>query len=223
MPKDRGKQIIEHLKDYVLFDLETTGTSCVSDQVVEIAAIKVINGQITDEFATLVNPGCPIPYGASQVNGITDDMVKDAPEFRTVLSDFLKFVGDLPLVGHNIHTFDMRFICRDCMEFFGTFPANDYADTLTIARICLPDLRHHTLSDLANHFGISASGAHRALADCRMNQAVYEKLGELMRDHPELIKKCPRCGDILVKRYGKFGAFWGCSSYPDCKYTKNIE
>ena len=221
MPINRGKQRTEYLADYVVFDLETTGTSCESDQVVEIAAIKVINGQITEEFSTLVNPGRPIPYYASQVNGITDDMVEDAPKFHTVLAEFLEFVGDLPLVGHNIHTFDLRFIYRDCMVFFGTIPANDYVDTLTIARIGLSDMKHHTLSDLAIHYGIPTNGAHRALADCRMNQAVYEKLGELMKNNPDLIKKCPRCGNILIKRHGKFGAFWGCSGYPSCKYTHN--
>ncbi len=218
---NKGKLRIEYIKDYVIFDLETTGTSCESDQVVEIAAIKVIDGQVTEEFSTLVNPGRPIPYYASRVNGITDDMVKDAPGFRSVLSEFLAFVGDLPLVGHNIHTFDLRFIYRDSMDFFGSIPGNDYVDTLTLARIGLPEMKHHTLSDLAIYYGIPTNGAHRALADCRMNQAVYEKLGDLIRNHPDLIKKCPRCGNILVKRHGKFGAFWGCSGYPSCKFTKN--
>ena len=222
MQGNKGTQRIEYLKDYVVFDLETTGTSCDSDQVVEIAAIKVINGQIKEEFSTLVNPGRPIPYYASRVNGITDDMVKDAPEFQPVLIRFLEFVGDLPLVGHNIHTFDLRFIYRDCMDYLGTVPGNDYVDTLTIARIGLSDMEHHTLSDLAIHYGIPTNGAHRALADCRMNQEVYEKLGELMRNNPDLIKKCPRCGNILIKRHGKFGAFWGCRGYPGCKFTQNI-
>ena len=218
---NKGIQRTEYFKDYVVFDLETTGTSCESDQVVEIAAIKVLNGQVTEEFSTLVNPGRPIPYYASRVNGITDDMVKDAPEIQPVLSEFLEFVGNLPLVGHNIHTFDLRFIYRDCMDFFGTIPPNDYVDTLTIARIGLPDMKHHSLSDLATYYGISTNDAHRALADCRMNQAVYEKLGELMQNNPDMIKKCPRCGNALIKRHGKFGTFWGCGGYPACKYTQN--
>ena len=221
MLNSKGKQIFEYLADYVVFDLETTGTSCETDKVVEISAIKVINGRVTEEFSMLVNPGCPIPYYASQVNGITDDMVADAPTFESVLPQFLEFVGDLPLVGHNIHSFDLRFIYRDCMEYFGQIPGNDYVDTLKIARICLPELRQHRLTDLADHYGIPSDGAHRALADCRMNQAVYERLGEELRKKADQIKKCPKCGDVLVKRNGKYGMFWGCSGYPACKYTKN--
>ena len=148
-------------------------------------------------------------------------MVADAPDLESVLPGFIEFIGDLPLVGHNIHSFDLRFIYRDCMEYFGKIPGNDYVDTLKISRLLLPELRHHTLSDMAEHYGISSEGAHRAMADCRMNRAVYEKLGELLRMRADTIKKCPKCGNLLVKRCGKYGEFWGCSSYPDCKYTKN--
>lgn len=219
--RSKGKIIIDSLSDYVVFDLETTGISCITDRVVEISAVKVIDGKVAEEFSTLVNPGCPISYSASQVNGITDDMVADSPDFESVLPDFLAFVGDLPLVGHNIHSFDLRFIYRDCMEYFGKIPGNDYVDTLKIARLCLPEIRHHSLTDLAEYYGISSEGAHRALADCRMNREVYERLGEALKKKADLIKKCPKCGDILVKRKGKYGEFWGCSGYPECKYTKN--
>ncbi|MDE7249653.1 MAG: 3'-5' exonuclease, partial [Lachnospiraceae bacterium] len=94
----RGQKIDRYFSDYVVFDLETTGISCRIDRVVEISAIKVENGQITGEFTSLVNPGCPIPYAASQVNGITDEMVKDAPVFDKVLAEFLDFTGDRVLV-----------------------------------------------------------------------------------------------------------------------------
>ncbi len=221
MPDKKGKQRIEYLSDYVVFDLETTGTSCNTDQVVEISAIKVKDNKVENEFSALVNPGCSIPFWASQVNGITDDMVADAPDFRTVLSDFLDFAGNLPLVGHNIHAFDLKFIYRDCELYFGRIPENDYVDTLKIARLCLPDIKHHTLTDLADHYGIPSNGAHRAMADCRMNQAIYEKLGSVLLKNPDLVKKCPKCGDLLVKRNGKYGQFWGCSGYPECHYTRN--
>ena len=221
---DVGHKLNEYVCDYVVFDLETTGTSCENDQVVEISAIRVKGGQIEEEFSTLVNPGMPIPFWASQVNGITDDMVEDAPKFETALSDFLEFVGDLPLVGHNIHTFDLKFIYRDCKLYFGKIPGNDYVDTLPIARMYLPDIPHHTLSDLAEHYGIDSDGAHRALCDCRMNQKIFERLGEEMKHPSEAalkVKKCPKCGSMLKLRNGKYGEFWGCTGYPDCKYTKN--
>ncbi len=215
------KQLIDHLSDFVVFDLETTGTNCNSDSIVEISAIKIQSGKAVEEFSTLVNPGCSIPFYASQVNGITDDMVKDAPVFEDVLPCFLDFVGDLPLVGHNIHTFDLKFIYRDCEKYLGKSIDNDYVDTLKLARTCLPELKHHSLTDLAAHFGISTEGAHRALNDCRMTLAVYDELGKMLRDNPDLIKRCPKCGGVLTKRSGRYGRFWGCSGYPECKYTED--
>lgn len=215
-------QLAEYIPNYVVFDLETTGISCVNDEVVEISAIKVDNHKAVSEYTTLVNPKCAIPYDASQVNGITDDMVKDAPVFETALADFLAFVGDYVLVGHNIHTFDMKFIYRDCKRYFGKMPGNDYVDTLNLSRACLPQLRHHRLGDIAGYYGISTKGAHRALNDCRMNQAVYECLGKEIGRNPSLMKKCPKCGGLMKKRNGKFGMFWGCGGYPACRYTENL-
>ena len=216
-----GTHKIEYFHDYVVFDLETTGTNCNSDKVVEISAIKVIGSQVADEFSTLVNPECSIPFYASQVNGITDDMVVDAPLFSDALRDFLEFAGDYVLVGHNIHNFDLRFIYRDSRTFYGAIPGNDYVDTLRLSRIYLPEMRNHTLSDLATHYGISTEGAHRALADCKMNQAVYEELGKLILEKPDMVRKCLKCGELMVQRNGKFGRFWGCSGYPKCRYTQN--
>jgi DNA polymerase III epsilon subunit family exonuclease len=219
-----GKKLNDYVSDYVIFDLETTGTSCTTDEVVEISAIKVVDGKGVEEFSTLVNPQMPIPYWATEVNGITDAMVADSPTFDVALSDFLEFIGDMILVGHNIHTFDMKFICRDAQKYFGKTIGNDYVDTLPIARLYLPQLGHHTLSDLADYYGISSDGAHRALFDCRMNQQIFERLGEEMKNPSEeakKVKKCPRCGNPLKLRNGKFGEFWGCTGYPDCKYTQN--
>lgn len=219
-----GKKLNDYVSDYVIFDLETTGTSCTTDEVVEISAIKVVDGKVVEEFSTLVNPQMPIPYWATEVNGITDAMVADSPTFDVALKDFLEFVGDMILVGHNIHTFDMKFICRDAQKYFGKTIGNDYVDTLPIARLYLPQLGHHTLSDLADYYGISSDGAHRALFDCRMNQQIFERLGEEMKNPSEeakKVKKCPRCGNPLKLRNGKFGEFWGCTGYPDCKYTQN--
>ncbi len=221
----QGKKLNTYTSDYVIFDLETTGTSCQSDEVVEISAVKVIDGKVVDEFSTLVNPGMPIPYYASEVNGITDDMVADSPNFEDALCEFLEFTGDAVLVGHNIHTFDMKFIQRDAQRYFGKSIGNDYIDTLQLARAYLPQLSHHRLVDLADYYGIDAEGAHRALNDCRMNQLVFEKLRLEMEnpsDAAKKVKKCPRCGNILRKRSGMYGEFWGCMSYPECKYTENV-
>ncbi|MDE6747769.1 MAG: topoisomerase DNA-binding C4 zinc finger domain-containing protein [Lachnospiraceae bacterium] len=225
LSRKTGKKLNTYVPDYVVFDLETTGVSCNSDDVVEISAIKVINREIVDEFTTLVNPRRPIPYYASEVNGITDDMVKNSPFFEKALSDFLEFVGDAVLVGHNIHTFDMKFLYRDAERFWGKTIGNDYIDTLQIARIYLPQLSHYKLVDLAKYYKISTVGAHRALNDCRMNQIIFEHLAKEMANPSEIaqtVSKCPKCGNVLRKRKGRYGEFWGCMSYPVCTYTRNV-
>lgn len=219
----QGRKLDRYMPDYVVFDLETTGTNAMTDAVVEISAVKVRQGKVADEFTTLVNPGFPIPYYASKVNNIYDDMVKDAPVFQKALADFNEFAGSMVLVGHNIHTFDMKFIWRDAKEYWGKTITNDYIDTLVLARQCLPQLSHYKLVDLASHYHISADGAHRALADCHMNQKVFERLGKEL-DSPAVkknMKICPRCGQFLRKRSGRYGEFWGCSGYPACRYTEN--
>lgn len=182
MAAKRGTQKTKYTPDYVVFDLETTGISRVYDEVVEISAVKVRGGKVVDEFSTLVNPGRHIPSGASQVNGITDQMVAYAPRFVKVLQEFLDFAEGYPLVGHNIASFDMKFICRDAEKYYGSVPVNDYIDTLPLARKHLPNLSHHKLTDLASYYGLTTDGAHRALNDCRMNQQVYECMVKEMQE-----------------------------------------
>ena len=176
MAKAGGNLLNTYVADYVVFDLETTGISPKTDEVVEISAVKVEHGKVTDEFSTLVNPKRRIPYGASRVNGITDDMVAEAPFFEQVLEEFLEFIEGFVLVGHNIARFDMNFLYRDVEKYFERSLPNDYIDTLQMARRELPNLEHHRLTDLAEYYGISAEGAHRAVNDCRMFLRKWEIL-----------------------------------------------
>lgn len=237
-----GKLRSEYRSDYVVFDLETTGVSWQTDAVVELSALRVQNGAVTEEFTSLVNPGRPIPFQASQVNGITDEMVAGSPEFKQVLSEFMCFAKDAVLVGHNIHSFDMKFLYRDAERFWRRSIDNDYIDTLRLARLCLPQLSRHRLTDLAAHYGFETAGAHRALSDCRMNQQVYEALGASLAVREQRpggggsvmgsakgqlgerstgLRLCPRCGSPMQLRSGRFGEFWGCTGYPRCRYTEN--
>ena len=214
----------EFEKDYVIFDLETTGLSTTDDSVVEISAIKVENGVAVDEFSTLVNPQKHIPDLVSSIHGITDEMVKDAPVMRDALKDFIDFIGDYVLVGHNIKRFDLGFIQRDAERYFGSRLSNDVVDTLCISNKYLPGLTSHSLGALAEHYGVSYEGAHRALVDCNINKQVYDCLAREAKNPSEAAKNvplCPLCGNVLKKRCGKHGEFWGCMGYPDCTYTKN--
>lgn len=223
----QGKLLNEYIEDYVVFDLETTGVSPYNDEVIEISAVKARKGKVVEEFSQLVNPKRTIPFAASRVNNITDDMVSDAPFFDEVLRHFLEFVGEDVLVGHNIQSFDMKFIYRDCERYFHQLITNDYVDTLILAKRCFPEWRHRKLGNLADYYGISTQGAHRALADCRMNQRVFELLGkemntETMKTLDSNVKTCPLCNLPLKKRNGRYGEFWGCTGFPNCRYTENI-
>lgn len=217
-----AKRIDRYIQDYVVFDLETTGTSVNRDMIIEISALRVRNGEVADEFSCLVDPGCPIPYYATQVNNITDEMVEGAPKIEEILPDFISFVGDDILLGQNIQRFDLKFIYRDCKKNGLHVPDNDYVDTLPISKVCLPQLSHHTLSDLAGYFGISTKGAHRALADCYMTHRIYTAMGSMISEAYANIPICSKCGQTMVRRKGKYGEFWGCSGYPGCTFTKNI-
>lgn len=244
-----GKERRKYTPDYVVYDLETTGISCQRDEVIEISAIRVRGGHPVSTFTQLVNPGRPIPYGASSVNHIYDNMVADKPGFSQVLGEFLDFIGDDVLVGHNIKRFDMNFIYRDCQRYFGQTIDNDYIDTLNMAKQCFPAWKHRRLENLAEHYGISTQGAHRALQDCHMNQQVFElmaqdiakaansgggvhqlgnlnfgQIGEMQgNSSPQGENRyCPRCHGTLKKRKGRFGYFWGCSGFPNCRYTENV-
>lgn len=222
MTGNRGNRLNQYLENYVVFDLETTGIRQGFDKIIEISAVRVRNHKVADQYSTLVNPQMHIPGAATAVNGITDEMVNDAPGTEVAVRGFMDFIGDDVLVGHNIHTFDMNFICDAAMKAFGTEIANDYIDTLYLSRKCLPQLPHHRLADVSEYFHISTAGAHRALNDCIMNQECYERLGKLLlkiqKIQPEIL--CPQCGAEMVKRRGKYGEFYGCSNYPACRGTR---
>ena len=218
------KSLLQYTSNYIIFDLETTGLDTDMDAIIEISALKVKGGEIVDEYSTLVNPGMHIPYDASCVNGIVDDMVKDAPKIEEALKGFIAFIGNDVLVGQNIKRFDLKFIQRDAVRFFGKPVDNDYVDTLFLAQRYLPELCKHSLEALADHYNISYDGAHRALADCHINKKVYDCLAREIANPSEAAKKvpiCPRCGNMLKKRNGKNGEFWGCASFPDCRFTKD--
>ena len=215
----RGKLLKDYVADYTVFDLETTGVHTDYDSIIEISAVKVTGGKVADTFSSLVNPGRPIPYGATKVNGISDEMVADEPPIDIVFPKFMEFIGEDILVGHNIHSFDMKFIWRVAEEMYGKTIGNDYIDTLSMARKCLPQLAHHKLVDIAVYYQISTAGAHRALNDCLMNQQCFELMAKEKIVYAE--KVCPRCGSELRRRNGRYGEFFGCSGFPACRYTEN--
>lgn len=160
----------------VVFDLETTGFSPrYGDEIVEIGAIKARGSEIISEFHSMVNPLRPISAGASAVNGITNDMVKDAPVIENVLPDFLGFIGDCPIVVHNAK-FDLPFIAWKAAEL-GLPECNSVVfDTLLLSRSLHPEFPNHKLGEIVRRLGIENIPQHRAVSDATATWEIFNKL-----------------------------------------------
>lgn len=162
--------------DFVVFDLETTGVNYSSDKIIEIGAVKIVQGRIVETFGTLVNPERKIPADATKVNNITDEDVKDAPTLREVMPDFFKFCDGCVLVSYVIG-FDFNFI-----EYHGN--ALGYAftqktdDAFVLAKQKLKGLKNYKLTTVAKHLGVSLENAHRAVHDALATAEVMIKLLE---------------------------------------------
>lgn len=165
---------------YVVFDLETTGFSPIKDKIIEIGAVKVERGKITERFSTFVNPKVPIPFQITQLTSITDQMVMDAPDIETVLPKFLAFVGDAVLVAHNA-SFDVGFIEQNC-RYQDMIPDFTSVDTVAMARILLPTLSKFKLNVVANALHISLENHHRAVDDAGATAEIFVKFVEMLRD-----------------------------------------
>jgi DNA polymerase-3 subunit epsilon len=149
---------------FIAFDLETTGTVPGVDQIVEIGAVRFVNGEPDAIFATLVDPLRPIPAGASKVNGIFDDMVRGKPLIDSVLPSFAEFCGDDMLVAHNA-PFDAQFLTADIKKHEAVAPKGIIIDTLPIARKVFPGLPNYKLGTLVQYLKIPSADFHRAEAD----------------------------------------------------------
>ncbi len=155
-----GDGCIGFPEDYTVIDLETTGLNPKTDLIIEFAAVKVRGGEVVDTFQSLCDPGFPIPPMIEAITGITSEMVRECPNPRSVLPDFIEFTGEDFVIGHNV-LFDVRFVgtCND--GFYNT-----YIDTMKIFRKLHPTLPHHRLCDMVDFYGQNNESAHRALSDC---------------------------------------------------------
>ena len=177
---DKGRSLVCLPKDCTVIDLETTGLSPRCDEIIELAAIKVRDGEIRDSFQQLVKPKDGISDFISSITNITNEMVADAPSIESALLGYLNFIGSDIVVGHNV-CFDVNFLFDNCASIFGSAFTNNYINTVRVAKR-LVDLPHYKLSDLCAYFGINRENAHRALADCQMTYALVGKLKEKCKE-----------------------------------------
>jgi DNA polymerase III subunit alpha, Gram-positive type len=167
--------------DFVVFDLETTGSKAPPCRVTEIGAYRVRNGQVLDTFQTLLNPQMSIPPFITALTGISDDMVRDAPLFEDIAADFLEFIGDSVLVAHN-SGFDMRFLNHEIGRIHPDYKiANPCLCTVQLSRRLLPDIENHKLKTVAAHYDIDLTNHHRAPADAFATAHIFVNLLTHMR------------------------------------------
>lgn len=161
-------------KRFIYYDTETTGIRAEKDRIIEIAAY---DPELKREFAMLVNPGVPIPKEASDIHGITDDMVAAAPSFAEAGAQFIAFCeGDVALVAHNNDNFDRHFLTHECKRHQLELPAFDMVDSLKWARKYRPDLPRHSLQFLRQIYGFEENNAHRALDDVVVLYQVFSAM-----------------------------------------------
>ncbi|MFD2044138.1 PolC-type DNA polymerase III [Ornithinibacillus salinisoli] len=161
--------------NYIVFDVETTGLSAVYDTIIELAAVKIHRGEIIDRFESFANPHHPLSETTTNLTGITDDMVKDAPEVADVLKDFFEWSGSDILVAHNA-SFDIGFLNQGYKKIDYEKVINPVIDTLELARFLYPELKNHRLNTLCKHLDIELTQHHRAIYDAEATGYLLWKL-----------------------------------------------
>lgn len=151
--------------NFVVIDFETTGLNETFDEIIEVSAIKYENNLCVDSYVTFVKPTKPISSQITKINGITNSMVKDAPDISDVIPKLMYFIGDNIIVAHNAN-FDMKFLKANALRL-GISVTNNYICTLTISRKMYPELNNHKLSTVAKHLKIFGDGWHRAEFDSK--------------------------------------------------------
>ena len=196
---------------FVVFDLETTGFSPDKNKIIEIGAVKVVGGVITDRFSTFVNPEVPIPFRIEELTSIKDDMVIDAPKIEEILPEFMKFCDGAIMVAHNAE-FDMSFIKKNSKDQ-GIEREFTIIDTVALARILLPNLNRFKLDTVAKALNVSLENHHRAVDDAACTAEIFVKFIEMLKERgmenlddvnhmvstsPETVMKMPTYHAIIL-------------------------
>lgn len=182
------KESFEIVPDCVITDIETSGLIYNKNSIIEIAAIKIIDGKVTGTYSSLVHRDKPLDSKIITLTGITTQMLRECKKsLEEVITEYRDFVCDFPLVGHNIKSFDIRFINEAYMTVFNQPISNDCIDTLLLAREQIKDSEDYKLQTLAQYLKLPVSGAHRALADCETTMRLYEHLNKCAKSSKQVV------------------------------------
>ncbi len=171
------------IEKFVALDVETSGLSPARDKIIEIGMAKAEHGNIVSRYSALINPRVVLDPRICELTGITQDMLKDRPVIGDVIGDILDFIGDLPILGHNV-IFDYSFIKKAAVDVRLDFEKQGI-DTLKIARRLFPDIPHKGLEYLCGYFHIDMGRAHRAYDDAVSAMQLYCRMSELKPQEPD--------------------------------------
>jgi DNA polymerase-3 subunit epsilon len=180
--RDKGKSLLETPENYTVIDLETTGLDPRMDEIIEIGALKVRGSNIVDKFETLVKPDEKFTYDEinyfyvdgfiTELTGITNKMLESAPALGEVLPEFIKFIQDDILLGHNVN-FDINFLYDNILKKTGQKLKNNYVDMMRLSRKVYPKFENHKLVTIAQNLGVNIGNNHRALQDCKITNECF--------------------------------------------------
>lgn len=163
------KEKIKPENIFVAIDVETTGLSPTTNELIEVSAIKYEGQKKIDTFTSLIKPKVRIPYYITNITGITNEMVENSPAVEEIMPNLINFIGENPIVAHNAN-FDYKFIQNYSNNAFSN---NILIDTVQIGRKLYPNLPNHKLGTIAKHIGITEDGFHRAEFDCECCAKIY--------------------------------------------------
>ena len=234
--RKKGKHLKVFPKNYTVVDIETTGRDCTHDYIIEVAAIKVRDNKIVDKFSELIKPkvhyvlddirgekdnvvesnGKKIFYISnfiSEFTGITNEDLHHARTEKEVMIDFLKFIGDDILVGHNIVSFDSNFLYDSIQSNLGEILNNDLVDTLYLSQDIIDDIENHKLDTLMSYFDITSNVRHRALADSEVTLKLLQKLTERVLTSNMTLEEFLKNEEVKISPF---------LNLPVCEYFKNM-
>ena len=186
--KDKGKSLLMLPKDYTLVDLETTGFVPDWCEIIEIGCVKIRNNLEVDRYETLVKPYYGIPNYVQELTGITEEMVKKSLRFKKIASNLWSFLEGETIVGHNV-SFDINFLYDNFEEEINKKFANNFVDTIRLARKIYPNLENYKLENICNQLNIKVEKYHRAIADCIAANELLKMMKEKIIDENINIKE----------------------------------
>lgn len=178
----KGKSLLKTVNDYTALDIETTGLDPFFDEIIEIGAVRVRGGVVVGQYHAMIKPENEIDEFITDLTGITNEMLSDAPTIENVLPEFLDFVGQDIIIAHNAN-FDVNFLYDNCVKLSLPPFSNDFIDTMRLSRRLFSDYPHHRLEDLIQNFEVNVPMEHRALQDAEAVNACYNYMCRYILDN----------------------------------------